>query len=176
LAQAAGQPAEAVITTSSPEETRAVGRLLADLVQPGDLILLDGPFGSGKTTLVQGLAEGLGVRGPVPSPSFTLIQEYRPGAGGPRLPLYHLDLYRLRSPEEALGLGLEEYLAGDGVVVIEWPEPARPLLPAERLEIRVQYRDDGREIRLRAVGARYVLLLTRFVERWYGQPAPLARH
>jgi len=118
-----------------PEEaaTERLGEVLGQLAQAGDVIGLSGELGSGKTTLVRGLARGLGVPPdlPVVSPTFTLVNEY-PG----RLPLYHIDLYRV-SEEEQEGLGLEEYLYGTGVAAIEWAERlADP--PAERLEVRLR--------------------------------------
>lgn len=93
----------------------------------GEIFALHGVLGAGKTQLVKGLARGLGYRGDVTSPTFTLVHEYRGG----RLPLYHLDLYRIKSTEEAVGIGLEEYLPGDGVTVIEWPDRIASLLPPE---------------------------------------------
>jgi tRNA threonylcarbamoyladenosine biosynthesis protein TsaE len=105
-------------TTHSEEETAAAARALAEELRPGDVVLLTGELGAGKTAFVRGLAEGLGIHpDEVSSPTFTLIQEYRGG----RLTLFHVDLYRL-SPVEAQDLGLEEMAAGDGVTAIEWPD------------------------------------------------------
>src|SRR5437868_13980651 len=84
-----------VIRTGSAEETRALGRRLGELLQPGDLVTLAGPFGAGKTTLVQGIGEGLGIDDKLTSPSFTLVNEYLPSESGARLPFFHFDLYRL---------------------------------------------------------------------------------
>jgi tRNA threonylcarbamoyladenosine biosynthesis protein TsaE len=112
------------ITTHSEEETATVGRELASTVSAGDVLLLSGDLGAGKTAFVRGLAEGLGVhRDEVSSPTFTLIQEYRGG----RLTLFHVDLYRIEDPREFDELGLDE-IAGDGVLAIEWAErlPAPP--------------------------------------------------
>ncbi len=106
------------ITTQSEEETSAVGRELAATLSAGDIVLLYGDLGAGKTAFVRGLAEGLGVsRDEVSSPTFTLVQEYRGG----RLPLFHADLYRLNDPREIDDLGLEE-IAADGLLAIEWAE------------------------------------------------------
>lgn len=137
-----------------PEATRALGRALGKLVRPGDIIILSGELGAGKTTLVQGLAQGLGVKGAVTSPSFTLIQEYQ-GC----YPLYHIDLYRLEDPEEIWDLGLEEYLFGAGITVVEWGERLAPFVP-ERLEIFLE-RDsgEGRRAHLAPYGGRYQDLL-----------------
>jgi len=105
-------------TTHSEEETAAVGRELAATLSAGDALLLYGDLGAGKTAFVRGLAEGLGVhRDEVSSPTFTLIQEYRGG----RLPLFHVDLYRIDDPRELDELGLDE-IAVDGVLAIEWAE------------------------------------------------------
>ena len=107
-----------IATTASETETAAAGRDLAQSLRAGDAVLLHGELGAGKTAFVRGLAEGLGVpANAVSSPTFTLIQEYRGG----RLPLFHVDLYRLDDPREIDDLGLEE-IAADGVLAIEWAE------------------------------------------------------
>jgi len=107
-----------IVTTASETQTAAVGRDLAQSLRAGDAVLLQGELGAGKTAFVRGLAEGLGVPADaVSSPTFTLIQEYRGG----RLPLFHVDLYRLDDPREIDDLGLEE-IAADGVLAIEWAE------------------------------------------------------
>jgi tRNA threonylcarbamoyladenosine biosynthesis protein TsaE len=107
-----------IATTASETETAAVGRDLAQSLRAGDAVLLHGELGAGKTAFVRGLAEGLGISpDAVSSPTFTLIQEYRGG----RLPLFHVDLYRLDDPREIDDLGLEE-IAADGVLAIEWAE------------------------------------------------------
>ena len=111
------------ITSSSPVQTRALGVALGRAAEEGDVLLLEGPFGAGKTVLVQGLAAGLGVEEYVSSPSFVMINEHRG-----RLTLYHIDLYRIdgRLDPETLD-ALEEYMAGDGICAIEWPA----LIPTE---------------------------------------------
>jgi tRNA threonylcarbamoyladenosine biosynthesis protein TsaE len=103
--------------TTSAEETRAVGAALGRAALPGDVLWLHGDLGAGKTEMTKGVAEGLHCADPVSSPSFALIHEYH----ACRLPLYHVDLYRL-DPPAALDLGLEDYLEGDGVAVVEWGE------------------------------------------------------
>jgi tRNA threonylcarbamoyladenosine biosynthesis protein TsaE len=111
-------------TTNAEEETAAVGRDVAAMLAAGDVILLFGDLGAGKTAFTRGLAEGLGIAaGAVSSPTFTIVQEYRGG----RLPLVHADLYRLQDPREIDDLGLDE-IAADGVLAIEWAErlPRRP--------------------------------------------------
>jgi len=124
-----------LIISHSPEETEAAGRRLAAALRPGDVVALTGDLGAGKTAFTRGLAAGLGCGDAVSSPTFTLIQEY----GGGRLPLYHMDLYRLESVEEAIRIGIEEYLEGDGVAVIEWAEKFPDLLPpgTRRLRFRI---------------------------------------
>ena len=122
--------------SASEEETAAVGRTLASTLRAGDVVLLYGDLGAGKTAFAKGLAEGLGVsRDDVSSPTFTIMQEYRGG----RLPLFHVDLYRLNDPREVDDLGLEE-IAADGVLAIEWAEklPAR-LRPPHYVEVRIAH-------------------------------------
>jgi tRNA threonylcarbamoyladenosine biosynthesis protein TsaE len=131
--------------TRSDEETRALGEALGRRLGPGDVVCLIGPLGAGKTTLAQGIARGLEVEDVVNSPTFTLVQEY---AG--RLPVYHLDVYRLSGPEEAADLALDELLAAGGIVMIEWPERIAPFLPPDRLEVHLEPHGDAR--RLTVVG------------------------
>jgi tRNA threonylcarbamoyladenosine biosynthesis protein TsaE len=110
-----------------PSETIAFARDLASRLRPGSIIALTGDLGSGKTQFVKGLAAGIGFGGEVTSPTFTLIHEY---VGG-RLPIYHFDFYRLENEDEALRLGLEEYLQGGGICVIEWAGKFRELIPKD---------------------------------------------
>ena len=112
---------------SSIEASQALGESWARELTGGEIFALHGVLGAGKTQLVKGLARGLGFEGDVTSPTFTIIHEYRGG----RLTLYHIDLYRIRSEKEAVDLGLEEYLPGDGVTVIEWPDRIPTLLPPQ---------------------------------------------
>ncbi|HIW71716.1 MAG TPA: tRNA (adenosine(37)-N6)-threonylcarbamoyltransferase complex ATPase subunit type 1 TsaE [Candidatus Levilactobacillus faecigallinarum] len=128
------------ITVTNPEETMALGRLLAPGLQPRDVILLDGDLGAGKTTFTKGLAAGLGIKRNVKSPTFTIIREYQGG----RLPLYHMDVYRL---EDGSGdeLGLEEYFNGDGVNVIEWSQFIANELPKDYLRIVFKRNDAAGE-------------------------------
>ena len=110
-----------------PSETIAFAKDVASRLRAGTVVALNGELGSGKTQFVKGLAAGLGFAGEVTSPTFTLIHEYMGG----RLPIYHLDFYRLDAEEEALQIGLEEYMQGDGVCVIEWAGKFRELIPAD---------------------------------------------
>jgi tRNA threonylcarbamoyladenosine biosynthesis protein TsaE len=143
----------------SVDQTRRVGARLGRLLIPGDVILLDGEFGAGKTCLTQGIARGLGVTRWVTSPSFALVNEYPEG----RLPLYHIDLYRLESVEEILDLGLDEYLYGAGVSAVEWPGQALNVLPSEHLWIELSVvSETKREVYLTASGRRYHDLLRQF--------------
>ncbi|MEW6594084.1 MAG: tRNA (adenosine(37)-N6)-threonylcarbamoyltransferase complex ATPase subunit type 1 TsaE [Thermodesulfobacteriota bacterium] len=138
--------------------TRRLGRRLGELAQPGDVITLTGDLGAGKTTLTQAIGEGLAVPAddPITSPTFGLVHEH-PG----RLPLYHMDFYRLRGEDEVAEVGVEEYLEGRGVCVIEWPDRLGGLLPAERLEMELAHTGTtSRLARLSPVGARWEDRLT----------------
>jgi len=125
------------IITHSPAQTFQLGERLGRLLQPGDVVCLQGDLGSGKTCLAQGIGSGLGVWGIIRSPSFVLINEHPSAGTGPRL--YHVDLYRVQDTKAALGLGLEDYLYGCGVTVIEWAERAQEILPAHRLWVSLSY-------------------------------------
>jgi tRNA threonylcarbamoyladenosine biosynthesis protein TsaE len=117
----------------SAAETMEFGRQLAQSLRPGDVIALTGDLGSGKTCLVKGIAAGLGVTQEVTSPTFTIIHEYRGG----RLLLIHVDLYRVDKLAEAVNIGIEDYLNGPGVTVIEWAERIASLLPANTRHVRL---------------------------------------
>jgi tRNA threonylcarbamoyladenosine biosynthesis protein TsaE len=121
------------VVTTSPEATREFARRLAALLPDGAVLALHGELGAGKTCLVQGLAEALGVAGVVNSPTYTIINEYRG-----RRRLYHIDLYRIGRAREALDLGLDEYLPADGITAIEWAERVESLLPAGTVHVRLE--------------------------------------
>lgn len=127
------------IVSHSPDETAAWGRKLGTLLEAGDVVALIGELGAGKTTLAQGIARGAGIpeESYIASPTFTLINEYRG-----RVPLYHLDFYRIEGPSDCAGLGLEEYLGGAGVALIEWADKHEALLPRDRLTVRLAYLDE----------------------------------
>ncbi len=147
--------------------TAALGAAIAAALRPGDLVTLSGPLGAGKSVLARGLVRALTTPGEeVPSPTFTLIQTY----GGRGLPLAHLDLYRLRRPEEAWELGLEDALA-DGAAVVEWPERLGAALPPDRLEVTLASDPDAPET---AASGRRLARLEGFGS-WTGRVAPLLR-
>ena len=135
--------------TASPNETRALGRRLAEVLQPGDVLLFYGDLGAGKSEMTRGIAEGLGVSGPVTSPSFTILNVYDDG----RVPLYHFDWYRLESAEELYEMGMDEYLGGDGVAVVEWPTQCPEAIPETHLAVKLTpVGENEREITLTPVG------------------------
>ncbi|MFD2706945.1 tRNA (adenosine(37)-N6)-threonylcarbamoyltransferase complex ATPase subunit type 1 TsaE [Salibacterium lacus] len=139
------------LTSHSPSETIQLGEKLGSVVQSGDVITLDGDLGAGKTHFTKGLAEALQVKEIVNSPTFTIIKEY-----SGTLPLYHMDLYRLDG-EEADEIGLEEYLEGDGVCVVEWAGKIEDLLPENRLHIIMERcGEDERIIRYTPVGKSFM--------------------
>jgi len=129
----------------------AFGTRLGKIAQPGDVILMVGKLGAGKTCLTQGIAWGLGIDEYAASPSFVLVRELYG-----RLPLYHVDFYRLENLEEIAELGLYEYFYGQGISVVEWAEKALSLLPLENLLIEMEYvSDNERRLRIKASGKRY---------------------
>lgn len=147
------------LETASEAETRELAAALAALLRPGDVVLLVGELGSGKTRFVQGLAEGLGVRERVLSPSFTLLRHYRG-----RLPLDHMDAYRLEGPHDLFELGIEEYLGGEGVLVVEWGDRVREFFTGDRLEVEMRFTedDDRRCMVFRPYGVSWEERLLRF--------------
>jgi tRNA threonylcarbamoyladenosine biosynthesis protein TsaE len=135
--------------SNSTEQTKEFAMNLAKLLQPGDVIALEGDLGAGKTTFTKGLAEGLEIKKTVNSPTFTIIKEYQG-----RLPLYHMDVYRLEDSDE--DLGFDEYFEGLGVTVVEWAHLIKDQLPLELLTIYLTHdNDEVRKIRLEPKGKRY---------------------
>ena len=147
--------AELNIFSDSPANTRKIGTLIGRMVQAGDVILLTGRLGSGKTCLTQGIARGMGIRDYASSPSFVIMRELYG-----RFPLYHIDLYRLECREEISDLGLDDYLYGSGVSVVEWADNGMSLLPVENLLIELSYCEGSRrDIRLIPHGGHYKEML-----------------
>ena len=141
---------------TSPEETMDTAASLAEFLQPGDLITLEGDLGAGKTTFTKGLAKGLHIKRIVKSPTFTIIREYQG-----RLPLYHMDVYRLEDSQE--DLGFDEYFEGDGVTVVEWAHIIEDFLPSDRLDITIRrINDDERELTMEPKGERFNRLCEEF--------------
>ena len=122
--------------SNSPEETRAIAAGVAGSAKKGDVIVLTGNLGTGKTCFVQGFTRDFGVKGIVNSPSFAIVNVY-----SGKLPVYHMDFYRLTSVAEIRAIGCEDYFYGDGVCLIEWGERAENLLPSQRIEINFEMLD-----------------------------------
>ncbi|MCJ7547759.1 MAG: tRNA (adenosine(37)-N6)-threonylcarbamoyltransferase complex ATPase subunit type 1 TsaE [Deltaproteobacteria bacterium] len=152
------------ITSHTPRQTEEIGSLLGSMLAKGDIIALCGELGTGKTTLVRGMARGIGLEeGEVASPSFTLVNEYE----GP-LRLFHIDLYRLTDEKELIAIDYEEYLTADGVVVIEWADRLPQAIPADSLWITLRYLGtERREIVLRAEGDRYKMMIEELQRKVY---------
>lgn len=141
------------LITHSAAETQALAEKLANLVEAGTVITLNGDLGAGKTTFTQGFAKGLGVVRNVNSPTFTIMKQYQG-----RLPLYHMDVYRLEDTGD--DIGLEEYINGDGVAIVEWSNLIESSLPTERLAITIERTgDDERKMTFGPVGSRYEALV-----------------
>ena len=120
--------------TNSASETFEIGRRIGESATPGMVYTLIGDLGVGKTVLTQGVAAGLGIMGPVSSPTFTILQVYDEG----RIPFYHFDVYRSEDPEEMFEVGFDEYLEGDGVCLIEWAELVDELIPEGAVRIKIE--------------------------------------
>ena len=143
-----------VLNTHSAPETRAFGEALAKQLKAGDAVLLQGNLGAGKSELTRGVARGLGISGHVTSPSFTILQVYEDG----RLPLYHFDWYRIKSTEELYELALDEYLYGEGVSVIEWPDMAMEAVPKTHLLINISITGESeRRLAIKPAGGFHAL-------------------
>ncbi len=143
------------LTSHSPEQTQKIGVRIGELALPGDVFLLSGRLGAGKTCLTQGIAWGLNIKEYALSPTFVIVREMHG-----RLPLYHIDLYRLDNIDEIEDLGLDDYLYGKGACVVEWAEKALGLLPSEHLLIQIDFLSDTvRNLQLKPSGKRYQELL-----------------
>lgn len=138
------------IVSKSKEETIKIGELVASKLEPNFVILLTGDLGAGKTTFTQGVANGLGIKGKIISPTFNILKCYF----NPKLNLYHIDAYRLEDNDK--DIGLEEFIDGDGVCLIEWPKYISNLLPDEYLEIKISnLGDDNRKLEICANSEKY---------------------
>lgn len=143
------------IITRSVEQTIETGRKLGEILNGGDIVCLSGNLGAGKTSFAGGIASALGIGGYITSPTFTIVNEYTNG----RIPLYHFDVYRIQDPDEMFEIGFEEYLDGEGVIVVEWPEVLDGILPQEHVHVAIE-REPGlngneRVIRIVFKGDRY---------------------
>jgi tRNA threonylcarbamoyladenosine biosynthesis protein TsaE len=159
------------LRAETPEDTRAVGRAIADALEPGDVVALTGDLGAGKTTLVKGVAEGLGSPDPVASPTFVLVREYRA-----RIPIHHVDVYRLDRVQDVIDLDLDGMAESGGVVLVEWGDAVEPLLPEDHLRVELTLEDPsgGSEVRtvvVEAAGAPWALRWERLVDRLPGEEA-----
>ncbi|HEY3702789.1 MAG TPA: tRNA (adenosine(37)-N6)-threonylcarbamoyltransferase complex ATPase subunit type 1 TsaE [Acidimicrobiales bacterium] len=161
-----------VAATKSPDDTRELAATVAGAVQPGDVVLLAGELGTGKTVFAQGFGRGLGVEEPVTSPTFTLVRTYEG-----RITLVHADVYRLDHLQEVVDLALPELLDEGGVALVEWGDMAAAALAPDFLEVGLQLGagDDDRVLTLRAVGRRWSVRLAPLalaLDRWLIDPGP----
>lgn len=164
------------VISHSSAQTQRLGVRLGELMHGGELLLLEGQLGTGKTTFTQGLAQGLGITDVISSPTFTILKEYA-GQPAPEQPknlrkvgpaLYHFDLYRLDNPDEIIDLGFEDYFYGSGVCVVEWADKADPYWPLEHLSIRLKVLSETkRSLLFTATGARYSEILRQFQKKTY---------
>ncbi|MDD9783873.1 tRNA (adenosine(37)-N6)-threonylcarbamoyltransferase complex ATPase subunit type 1 TsaE [Priestia megaterium] len=151
---------EFTFMSTSPDETNQLAARLATLLEAGDVLLLEGDLGAGKTTFTKSLAKGLGIERNVNSPTFTIIKEYKSG----RLPLYHMDVYRLG--DEFEDLGFDEYFEGDGVTVVEWAHLIEEQLPNEYIQINIYHENETtRKILVKVIGSRYVEICKELFKR-----------
>lgn len=150
-----------MIYLKNEEVTYKFGEKLGNLLGANDVVTLNGDLGAGKTTMTKAIAKSLGIEESITSPTFTIVQEYEDG----RLPLYHFDVYRIADPEEMYYIGFDEYLAKGGVVIIEWAQIIRDVLPNERLDIEIHYSEDGgRTVILTAYGEKYEKMMQELIE------------
>ena len=146
---------EVQLISTSPEETRVIGRIVGEHAAAGDVVLLTGELGTGKTCLTQGILHGLGSDDLARSPTFVLISEHHG-----RMPLYHMDLYRVGSVEQTEELGIEEYLEGDGLTVVEWADNVPGIFPDDSLRIHIELvSEDERRLSFTAATDRFAGML-----------------
>lgn len=151
------------VVSHSPQQTVQIGMALGEIIRSGSVICLEGNLGAGKTQFAKGVARGLGVADHVTSPTFTIINEYEG-----RLPFYHIDAYRLEDPDEAYELGMEEYIFGEGVTLVEWPERVSPLIPDEHLVVKIRvsgFEEDSRELEFFSRGRIYQEIIDELTAR-----------
>lgn len=149
----------------SPEQTRRIGMRLGDVLEPGDLVCLQGELGAGKTTLVQGMAQGWGSLDRVSSPTFVLVNEYRRSDGSR---LFHMDAYRIESAPEAAELDLD-WMLSEGALVIEWAERVESILPRHALKISLDpVAEEQRQMRFQAQGSRYDRIIAQLQRVMFG--------
>jgi len=154
------------VTSLSVEQTRELGKQISERLHGGDVIALTGDLGAGKTAFAQGIGEGLGVANPITSPTFTLIHEYRGLIHGTKIRLIHMDLYRLRHPEETEVIGVEDAFVEDAICLIEWPEIAEDYLPEDRLDVEIHGSGEmPREITFHAKDSSWEQRLN-FLRKW----------
>lgn len=138
--------------TSSYEETMTIGSTLANLLKGGEVLTLEGDLGAGKTTFTKGIAKGLGIKRTVNSPTFTIIKEYQG-----KIPLYHMDVYRLEESDE--DLGFDEYFYGNGITIVEWAHFIKESLPEDLLKVEMVYDGENRRvITFKPKGEKYIEL------------------
>jgi tRNA threonylcarbamoyladenosine biosynthesis protein TsaE len=153
-----------VVITQSPEETLRLGRVLGEILPPGSFVALVGSLGAGKTLLTKGVAGGLGVEDEreVTSPSFVLVNEYRG-----RIPVFHLDLYRLESFAAVEGIGWDEFVCGPGVTLVEWADKVEDDLPEERIEVHLQWvSEEKRKLVFCGKGTAGKIIIAKLEHRW----------
>ncbi|MGM8213845.1 tRNA (adenosine(37)-N6)-threonylcarbamoyltransferase complex ATPase subunit type 1 TsaE [Virgibacillus sp. W0430] len=145
------------VKTGSEQETIRLAAKLAMYLKPGDVLTLEGDLGVGKTTFTKGIAEGLGIKRVVTSPTFTIVKEYKG-----ELPLYHMDAYRLEHSDE--DIGFEEYFSGKGITVVEWAQFIDEFMPVERLNIKIDYvSEHERIVSFNPVGMHYKLAVNALI-------------
>lgn len=153
-------PRELDLISHSASQTIRIGQRLGELLRPGDVVLLTGEFGAGKTHLIKGIVRGLGSEDLVTSPSFVFVNEYRARPGRERLTIYHADLYRIESPAALEGIGLDEALSDDGVALVEWAERAQERLPEQHLAVHLRHLSETeRVLRFVPNGRRYAAIV-----------------
>jgi tRNA threonylcarbamoyladenosine biosynthesis protein TsaE len=142
------------IKTKNVEETIELGEKLGDKLNAGDIVCLQGELGSGKTSFAKGICNGLGVEEQVTSPTYKIVNQYRGD-----LRVNHLDLYRIHKEEELYDLGFEDYIYGDGISIVEWPDKAGTLMPDNYLDINIKGQGDDREVRFIPQANKYIGLV-----------------